>query len=220
MRLNIESGLIKTPGLVNYWSFNSHIKDIIGGAHLFNGINAGLTNDRFGQPLSALNLNEGSYQIPTGNYFSTGQFTITVWFKLRNYGYWPSIVSLFNGFKIDTIFFGFEASSSIPSFAIFNGNISIANSGSPSAIQLNEWTHLAFTFDQNLNYRFYINASLMSSGSSNQPLKNTTRILNYVGRGDWYPTQPDLDAILDELKIFNRALTQQEIQYEMNDNNY
>ena len=47
LRLNIQSGHIKTPGLVNYWSFNSHIKDVIGGLHLFNGNKAGLTNDIF-----------------------------------------------------------------------------------------------------------------------------------------------------------------------------
>ena len=50
----------------------------------------------------------------------------------------------------------------------------------------------------------------------NNSLINTTRILNYIGRGDNYPTQPDLNGTIDELKIFNRALSQQEIQFEMN----
>ena len=98
LRIKVQSGHIKTPGLVNYWSFNSHIKDVIGGAHLFNGTNAGLTEDRFGRPLSALNLNGGSYQLPSVNYFPTGRFTITVWIKLNNNGNWPSTVSFFNSF--------------------------------------------------------------------------------------------------------------------------
>ena len=218
MRLKIQSGHIKTPGLVNYWSFNSHIKDIIGGAHLFNGRNTGLTTDRFGRPLSALNLNEGSYQIPPGNYFPTGQFTITVWCKLRRNVFWSSIVSFFNGNHFDTIVLGFQNTYSIPVLEIFNGNILIANSASPSAIQLNVWTHLALSFDKNFNYRIYVNGNLVINANSIQPLKNTTRILNFFGRGDDYPVDKDLDAIIDEFKIFNRVLTQQEIKFEMNNN--
>jgi hypothetical protein len=37
----------------------------------------------------------------------------------------------------------------------------------------------------------------------------------YIGRGD-YSSQPDLNAKIDELKFFDRALTQQEIQFDMN----
>ena len=219
MRIKVQSGHIKTPGLVNYWSFNSHIKDMIGGAHLYNGKKAGLTTDRFGRPLSALNLNRGYYQIPPGNYFPTGQFTITAWIKSRNFGYYPSVVTFANGYNFDTISFGFRDSIPIYShFAIFNDNNLIASHPISSNILLGGWTYLTITFDKNLNIRIYVDANLADSSSSTQPLKNTTRVLNYVGRGDNYPTQPDIDAIIDELKIFNRALSQQEIQNEMNIN--
>ena len=205
--------------MINYWSFNSHIKDIISEAHLFKGSKAGLTEDKFGRPLSALNFNGGCYQIPLGNYFPTGQFTITVWIKLKNYGYYQSIATFSNGYQFDTIFIGFKSTSSQPQFVIYNGKITISSVLSPSLIQLNVWTHLAFTFDQNLDANIYVNANLVISANSfNQPFKNTTRILNYIGRGDFYPTQPDINAIIDEFKIFNRELSQQEIQFEMNKN--
>ena len=193
---------------------------MIGGAHLYNGIKAGLTTDRFGRSLSALNLNEGCYQIPPGNYFPTGQFTITVWCKLRAFGLWSNIVSFFNGILFDAIFFGFQASSSNPELSIFNGNISIADAKCPSAIQLNQWTHLTISFDQSLNFKIYVNANLTANANWNQPLKNTTRVYNFIGRADNYPGDKDLNAVLDELKIFNRALTQQEIQFEMNNDIY
>ena len=216
MRLNIQSGFIKTPGLVNYWSFNSHIKDVIGGAHLFNGRYTGLTTDRFGRPLSALNLNGGFYQIPPGNYFPTGQFTITVWINLRNYGNWPSIITFANGFHFDTIFCGFQGTSSRPALEIFNGDNKLTTSFSAS-IGLNEWIHLALTFDPNFHHRIYVDANLMRSSNLLQSLKKTTRLYNYIGRSDNYPDQqPYLNAIIDELKIFSRALSQQEIQFEMN----
>ena len=203
--------------MINYWSFNSDIKDVIGGAHLLNDINAGLTTDRFGRPISALDLNLGCYKIPNGNFFLTGQFTITVWIKLRDYGNYPCIVTFSGVNYLDLIFFGFNAASSRPEFSIYYGNTLIANSVSPLAIPLNEWTYLAITFDQNFNYLLYVNANLIKSANSNQSLKNITRTLNYVGRG-WYPNRPDLNGTIDELKMFNRALSQQEIQIEMNNN--
>ncbi len=166
-----------------------------------------------------MNLNEGCYRIPTGNYFPTGQFTITVWIKLKVYGFWSNIVSFFNGKLFDAIFFGFQSSSSMPELSIFNGNISIAGATSPS-IQLNEWTHLTISFDESLNFKIYVNANLTANSNWNKPLKNVTRIYNYIGRADNYPGDRDLNAIVDELKIFNRALTRQEIQFEMNNDIY
>ena len=111
--------------------------------------------------------------------------------------------------------------TSRPEFSIFNVNSITADHVSQSAIQLNEWTHLAFTFDQFFKLGIYVNANLAISSymNLNQPLRNTTRIFNYVGRGDCDRSQPDINAVLDELKIFNRALTQQEIKFEMNINN-
>ncbi len=76
---------------------------MIGGAHLFNGKKAGLTNDIFDRTLSELNLNGGFYQIPSDNYFSAGQFKITVWCKLRQYGNWQNLFTSTNGIHFDTI---------------------------------------------------------------------------------------------------------------------
>ena len=108
--------------------------------------------------------------------------------------------------------------TSRPEFSIFNVNSITADHVSQSAIQLNEWTHLAFTFDQYFKLGIYVNANLAISSymNLNQPLRNTIRIFNYIGRADGYPNQPDINAIIDELKIFNRALTQNEINFEMN----
>ena len=80
---------------------------------------------------------------------------------------------------------------------------------------MNEWTHLAFTFDQNLTNKIYINANLTISDSWTEPFNNITRIYNYVGRVN-DPDITDINGTIDELKIYNRALTQQEIHFEMN----
>ena len=79
IKLNFNPKFVTPKGLIHYWPFNSHIQDVIGGAHLYNGNKACLVKDRFGRPLSALSFKAGSYQLPsTINYFPDDQFTLTV----------------------------------------------------------------------------------------------------------------------------------------------
>ena len=63
----------------------------------------------------------------------------------------------------EAIFFGFQARTAIPHLNIDYDKTRIAAFSSQSAIQSNKWTHLAITFDQNFNYRFYINSNLTSN---------------------------------------------------------
>ena len=63
---------------MNYWSFSGNYNDHIGSATLSGGLNYALTTDRFGNANSALNLNTGYMNIPSGIFFN-GSFTIIGW---------------------------------------------------------------------------------------------------------------------------------------------
>lgn len=95
--------------LTNYWPSNSHIQNVIGGAHLIKGYKVGLTQDRFGRPLSALSFNTGHYELPLINYFTSGQFTITAWVNLRAYNYFSRLFELCDGPQVNSIGFVFYA---------------------------------------------------------------------------------------------------------------
>jgi hypothetical protein len=90
---------------------------------------------------------------------------------------------------------------------------------------LNKWHHLACVFSFP-NYFIYIDGNLATvPGSktthSSFSLANVVRSSNFIGRSNWYSSNnadADADADLDDLKIFNRALSQQDIQWEMNNN--
>jgi hypothetical protein len=81
----------------------------------------------------------------------------------------------------------------------------------PSALSLNTWTYLALTYD-GATIRFYVNGALVSSSreffsitTSNNPL--------CVG-GD--PTQGQFfNGIIDEVRVYNVALTAAQIQTDM-----
>lgn len=216
--LNQNSKYLNSPFLIHYWPFNSHIQDVIGGAHLFNGKNAGLTSDRFGRSLSALSLSNGHYQIPPGNYFSTGQFTITFWLKTRTFKLWSRLIDFSNGPLIDSIFFNTLDSQNNCKFKLYNLNTVIGFQNS-SKIPLNTWTHVSLTYGKTNILSIYYNGTIQGSSLTSQALNNKTRLYNFIGRSSNYAVgDPDIDAILDELKIFNKELNQKEVELEMINN--
>ncbi len=80
-------------------------------------------------------------------------------------------------------------------------------------LPLNTWSHMASTFSE-LTISLYINGVMVASGSAPEP-PNVFRTQNYVGKSDW-SDNPLVDANIDELKMFDRALTQAEVHFEMN----
>jgi hypothetical protein len=70
--------------LTHYWPFtNGRMNDIIGNAHMTQGAFTIFVSDRFGNSNSALNLNGGWTQVPSGIYFDAPQFTILHGFILN-----------------------------------------------------------------------------------------------------------------------------------------
>ena len=61
----------------------------------------------------------------------------------------------------------------------------------------------------------YINGAKVDNANCNITLSNKTRIMNFIGRSSNFPVDKDLNAKIDELKIFNRALSTEEIMFEM-----
>jgi len=85
------------------------------------------------------------------------------------------------------------------------------NTAAPTALALNAWTHLAATFD-GATVRLYVNGAQVASQAQTTPLATTTGTLQ-IG-GDSYPNEFFAGGI-DEVRIYNRALTQAEIQSDM-----
>ncbi len=66
--------------LTHYWPIcNCTMKDAIGTADMIQGNLTSFIADRYGKVNSALALNGGWAQVPSGIYFDTPEFTIAVW---------------------------------------------------------------------------------------------------------------------------------------------
>jgi hypothetical protein len=82
-----------------------------------------------------------------------------------------------------------------------------------STLPLNTWSHLALTYD-GATLRFYVNGQLVQSRAQTGSLPVTTGVLS-IGANSIWPDETFLGRI-DEIRIYNKALTQQEIQTDLN----
>src|SRR3989441_20994 len=81
----------------------------------------------------------------------------------------------------------------------------------PSALPINTWTHLALTYDSAM-IRFYVNGALVASAPETTPITTSTNPL-FIG-GDQTQGQ-FFNGLIDEVRVYNRALTLAEIQADM-----
>ena len=78
----------------------------------------------------------------------------------------------------------------------------------PSVLPVNTWTHLASTFDGS-TVRLFVNGVQVASQAQTAALQTTTATLQ-IG-ADAYPTEY-FAGLIDEVRIYNRALSAAEIQ--------
>ena len=92
-------------------------------------------------------------------------------------------------------------------------NIQGANSGNKTyqfpQLNLNDWVHLTMTRDVGNNMRVYLNG--IGSISNPQTYANTIQV-NQIGRLSAYTNQYAVRGSIGEVRIYNRALPEQEIR--------
>ncbi len=82
--------------------------------------------------------------------------------------------------------------------------------GAPSTIPVNAWTHLATTYD-GATVRLYVNGTQVASQAQTGALETNTSPL-WIGNntyGEYFR------GLIDEVRVYNRALTATEIQTDM-----
>lgn len=200
-------------GLVNYWPMSNSYKDIVGGNDIIEQTNSTLPMDRFNNPKSALGLNFSYVKASPGVYFS-GDFTITAWVKMYQIVDNLRVLDFGNGPFMDNVVFGFFRAGSFFLF-IINGQSDIyVRLTSVSTVTINKWDHIAVTLNGNFS-KIYLNGVLDNSIANMHIPKNLIRNNAYMGRSNWGG-----DSLVygdfDEIKIYNRCLSDKEIADDFN----
>jgi hypothetical protein len=145
--------------------------------------------------------------------FNTNNVTIEGWFNFSNTntGNPMLIGEAYNG--DNKITFCMYRNGAYITAGFFNG--SWTNVNSSSTIALNTWTHIAATYDQSA-IKIYINGVLNASLNSSLALPTGSEVW-FLGKR-WDGTNEMISGFMDELRIWNVARTQTQIQESMYSN--
>ena len=201
---------VPSNGLVGWWPFNGNANDesLNGNNGLVNG--ATLTNDRFGNNNSAYNFTSDAENINCGNSPSLGlttnsSLTISYW-TISSNNKWPFISKYQNNVASNS---NFAVGNASPNFLV-SGNGQ--NNFYMSTALPNTWVHLCFVYNGSIDsVSVYLNGNFIQTNNIFLANNISTSALLFGPR--FNPTTPYQipNGNLDDIGIWNRALTQEEI---------
>jgi concanavalin A-like lectin/glucanase superfamily protein len=200
-------------GLVAAYAFNegigSTVTDLSGNGNT--GILSNVLWTSAGKYGKALVFNGNSSLVTVSDSLSLhlgSAMTLEAWINpMHKSTYWADVISKGNH---DYSLGGISHYANGPPTGAMLGGSSAGTLGS-SDLPLNVWTHLATTFDGS-TLRFYVNGELVSTEPYSGTIPNSRTPLHIGGNsivGQFFT------GIIDELRIYQTALTQAQIQSDM-----
>lgn len=210
-------------GLVAWYPFNENANDGSGNNNYGTIYGATLTADRFGNQKSAFSFNGTENYISVSNSpslsnitsvtisgwyytsdFTTEQGLVTKWFAesncAKNTDAYTCILSRSNFANNRPTLIG--ATNVYPGYQL----------KTPNSIPLNAWTHFVFTHDSTTGGSLYINGILKVSLKTNIAICSSTNPLLIGADNNRNTIYRFFSGKLDDIGIWNRALTAAEIQ--------
>jgi len=216
----LKAGL--TDGLIGYWNFNegsgSVAHDSSGNGYDGNLYGATWTTGKYG---SALEITNTSYVGDISSSFDnsiTTAFTVAAWIKWYGPSSYPHNCIIFDGRGEPSLGQGFlfyiDPGSHQLGFWL-NQDLPGSDILSISTLPIGSWTHVAVVFDHSSNVcRWYINGNLDNTHTiPNAYIQSPVQ--PFIGSNHWAPIDGNwapLNGVLDEVRIYNRALSKNDIK--------
>jgi hypothetical protein len=210
---------VPTNGLVGWWPFNGNANDESGNGNNGTVTNATLAQDRFGNASSAyLFTGAGTSRVTVNDNPSirpSNNMTVCAWINVTGPTMWNNVLSkriVATNQNSYILYEDLSQNANIPyqtfNFGLTTGSTPTGFSGYRDSVLNNTWHLLVGTYDGS-TAKFYQDGILKSqyniSGNitySNDPL--------YIG-ANGYPVGQGFIGYVDDVGLWNRALTQQEI---------
>ena len=203
--------------MTHYWPIScGTMKDQIGTAHMTQGSLTSFTADRFGNLNEALALNGGWTRVPSGIYFDSPEFTISVWvYPKSSIGSWARVIDFSSSCNNNSIALILSVGVRGPPSLII-ALPTWKNAASSQNLTLNQWQFLVGTFDGK-NLKVYLNAQLKVTLAHTCNITTITRSNCYIGKSNCVADGYSF-SYFDELRFYNKSLTQTEILQLMSQN--
>ena len=204
-----------STGIVAQYDFSGNAIDLSGNGN--NGVvnGATLTSDRFGNANSAYSFNGSTnfIQVPNSSslQFSSNKMSVSFWATYLSFatnGNDNILMSKQNG-----------NGSTQQGFNVFQGSTATGNTGllvsngggilggvTSGTIGLSQTKHIVLIYDNGIS-KTYINGVSVNTGTSTATIgANTMDLL--IGKANWSnPNAKPFNGILDDIRIYNKALT-------------
>jgi hypothetical protein len=210
---------LPSDGLVGWWPFNGNANDESGNGNNGTVYLATLTEDRFSSSNGAFNFNDGPDKITVANSTElqlTNSFTISCWIRTlpNTYGTgneYYSILSKWGSSGDASYQLAINPSGNL--YFRTHNNFNSTELVTDSSLNFDTWYHLLYKQQDNSG-KLYLNGVLESeSETMNIPMIMNNYVLfgsNEVPLG-YYPSSLAFEGIIDDIAIYNRALSQEEI---------
>ena len=206
---------VPTDGLVGYWPFNGDANDESG-----NGLNgtvngATLTADRFGAIDKSYLFSNDNIEVNIPNSFFSKDFSISAWVLLDNFNNtYPTFISeqnnslclqFANSVEPPVVNFYFQSIDAIIG-QVEDGHVNGGN------IILNNWVNIT-VINSNKTNNLYVNGIYIGSSISQSTIQGLGlgNYLRFGNGSDKDLPMAEFNGKLDDIVIYNRALTQEEI---------
>lgn len=219
-RVNADTPIPPPSGMVGWWTGDGNTNDLVGGNHgtLQNG--ATFAAGKVDQAFSFDGIDD-RVAIPDSSdwNFGTGDFTIDFWEKSDSAGSQRMHALSFRpNYGVVNLEFNFDDPEGLPEFGGQPSGLWVYwQSGGANRITVapkgaftdNNWHHIALT-RQGTTFTLYIDGALRGTTSYSGAINLSGSSLNSIG-ADGNGGAP-WKGLIDEVEIFNRALSQSEIQ--------
>ena len=201
---------VSTNGLIGYWPFNGNANDLSGNGNNGTVNGATLTSDRFGNFNSSYSFDgvNDFIEIPTINF---SNYTISSWVNLDSFattstGGLSGIFSTLMGPFYTGVELRVDGTGFITN--LLGGNSSWYSATNSNSLQLNTWVNVTVSWDGSVS-KIYKNGILVET--LNAPYFTNNNFPIMIGTRGNYSNGGWLDGKIDDIGLWNRALTQQEI---------
>ncbi|MCX6272802.1 MAG: dockerin type I domain-containing protein [Bacteroidetes bacterium] len=217
--VGVTFGQISTNGLVAWYPFNGNALDMSGNGNSGTVNGATICADRFGSPNSAYNFDgmNDYIGIPSLSTLDYKPITYSVWINLNEYisisEGWQSMVIIGRDRRFCGSSGAIQLFSSIPENIDNEIDYYTGSSGFRSYYKpnLNEWVNITFTLNEQDSAKLFINGTLVNNGYFAAISDLVIPLLigcRDNGSGGY---QYFFKGKIDDIRIYNRALSQSEI---------